>query len=236
MTTRRVARTSGGPRMKNAMGNDTVEDVIVIVDDEPPVAMVEEELADAIDINPNEPSSSSQPPYAKINIMEYGKEILKAIHRHIGKSSLKELIQLPRLLERTAEDLMAFGLERLISTLNPSVNPLLDFYLDQPPIFGYAKGLLEQLKSDLTYQEGFHPTLEVHSLKEGEYAALGGISFRDNEAGMLVLQHHIAEMKALLSQVSEEMSSQVGFLKVVELKDRLAIRQRVSAEIGTHKE
>ncbi|ERN07875.1 hypothetical protein AMTR_s00012p00219270 [Amborella trichopoda] len=135
MTTRRVARTSGGPRMKNTMGNDTVEDVIVIVDDEPPVAM----------------------------------------------------------------------LERLISTLNPSVNPLLDFYLDQPPIFGYAKGLLEQLKSDLTYQEGCHPTLEVHSLKEGEYAALGGISFRDNEAGMLVLQHHIAEMKALLSQVSEEM-------------------------------
>ncbi|ERN16622.1 hypothetical protein AMTR_s00051p00057470 [Amborella trichopoda] len=72
-------------------------------------------------INPDEPSSSSQPPQlkgevsplphsdrgldylsAKIGFMEYGKELWRAVHRLIGRSSLEELIQLPGLLERTA--------------------------------------------------------------------------------------------------------------------------------------
>ncbi|ERN16623.1 uncharacterized protein LOC18444938 [Amborella trichopoda] len=144
-------------------------------------------------------------------------------------------------------------LEGLISpVLYPSIGPLLDFYSDQPSIFGYAEGLLEKLKSDPAYREGFHLTLEGHSLKEGEYAALAGISLRDNEAGMLVLRRLITQTEALLSQVREEMGDspltklesgafpllarQAVFLKAAELQDRLAIRQPVSVGIGAHKE
>ncbi|XP_020517910.1 uncharacterized protein LOC105420018 isoform X2 [Amborella trichopoda] len=288
MTTRRAARVTGSLRMRNPARNDTLEDAIIIADDEPPVVVVEEDPGHVFNINPDEPSSSLRPPQsmggvegldylsADIGVMEYGKELLKAVHRLIGRSSLEELIQLPNLLERTAANLTAFGvpeasklkkimeelaqeakeilkLERLISpTLNPSIGPLLNFYSDQPSIFGYAEGLLAKLKSDLAYREGFHPTLKAHSLKEGEDAALGGISLHDNEAGMIVLKHHIAETEALLSRVREELSDlplnelesgafpllvrHAGSLKVAELKDRLGIRQRVFTEIGAHKE
>ncbi|ERN10270.1 hypothetical protein AMTR_s00178p00026980 [Amborella trichopoda] len=206
---------------------------------------------------------------ADIGAMEYGKEHLKAVHRLQSRFSLKELIQLPNLLERTMKNLTAFGmpkasklkkimeelpqeaeeilkLERMItSTLNPSINPLLDFYSDQSSIFGYVEGLMANLKS-------FHPTLKAHLLKEGEDGALRGILLHDNEAGMIVLRRHIAETKALLSRVHEEMGDlpltdlesgafpllvrHAGFLKVAELKDRLGIRQHIFTEIGVHNE
>ncbi|ERN10885.1 hypothetical protein AMTR_s00167p00045820 [Amborella trichopoda] len=132
MATRRVARAACGLRMRNPVGNDTPEGAIIIVDDEPPVAVVEEELGGLNYLSAN------------IGVLEYGKELLK-------------------------------------------------------------EGLLEKLKGELAYKEGFHPTVEAHSLKEGEDAALGGISLCDNEASMIVLRHHIAETEALLSRVHEEM-------------------------------
>ncbi|ERN12787.1 hypothetical protein AMTR_s00043p00209970 [Amborella trichopoda] len=220
MTTCCTARISGGMGMRNPAGNDTPEDVIVIANDEPPVAVVEEK-----------PGHVEGLDYlsADIGTMEYGKELLNVVHGLLGRSSLEELIQLPDLLERTATNLTTFGvfeasklkkimgklaqeageilkLERLISSLlNPSIGPLLNFYSDQPSIFGYAEGLLEKLKSDMAYWESFHPTVQTYLLKEGEDAALGGISLRDNEVGMIVFRHHIAETRALPSRVHEEM-------------------------------
>ncbi|KAL4181206.1 hypothetical protein AMTRI_Chr12g236050 [Amborella trichopoda] len=258
MATRRVARAACGLRMRNPVGNDTPEGAIIIVDDEPPVAVVEEELGHATNINPNEPSSSmlpysgrvlfTPPWFTRRGIVSEQLRILFStqgvVHCLLGKSSLEELIQLLDLLERTVTNLTAIGvleilkLERLIfPTTNPSIGILLDFYSNQPSIFGYAEGLLENLKGELAYKEGFHPTVEAHSLKEGEDAALGGISLCDNEASMIVLRHHIAETEALLSRVHEEMGAfpllarDAGFLK-----DRLGIRQRVFTEIGSHKE
>ncbi|KAL4181182.1 hypothetical protein AMTRI_Chr12g235930 [Amborella trichopoda] len=65
---------------------------------------------------------------------------------------------------------------------------------------------------------------------------------------MIILKHHIAETELLLSLVHEEMGDlplteleshafpllarHAGFLKVVELKDRLGIRQRMFIEIS----
>ncbi|KAL4189225.1 hypothetical protein AMTRI_Chr08g164400 [Amborella trichopoda] len=213
--------------MKSPGGNNTVEDAIVIEEDESPVPMIEDELVDMINVNMNEPSSTSRPPQskgevrplphshrvlsastwftnegivseqlripfsvqiegldylsAKISFMEYVMELWKVVPHLISRSSHEELIQLPELLLRTAVNLTVFRvpeayklkgimeelsqmvgeilkLEGLIlPLLNLSVGPLLDFYSDQPSIFGYAEGLLEKVK-------------------EGEYTALGGIS------------------------------------------------------------
>ncbi|ERM97558.1 hypothetical protein AMTR_s00200p00026430 [Amborella trichopoda] len=65
MTTRRAARASGGLRMRNPAGNYTQDDAIVIADDEPPMAVIEEEPGHVSNINPDEPSSSSRPPRSK---------------------------------------------------------------------------------------------------------------------------------------------------------------------------
>ncbi|ERM95958.1 hypothetical protein AMTR_s00060p00211550 [Amborella trichopoda] len=135
--------------------------------------------------------------------MDYGKELLNVVHRLPGRSSLEELIQLSDFLERTTTNLTAFGVpwasqlkriigelaqeageiskqEGLISpTLNLSIGPLLDFFPDQPSIFGYTKGLLGKLKSDLLYREGFDPTLQTYTLEEGEDIPLGGISLHE---------------------------------------------------------
>ncbi|KAL4196503.1 hypothetical protein AMTRI_Chr04g246450 [Amborella trichopoda] len=160
------------------------------------MAMIEDKPVDIIGVNPDEPSSSSRPPQLKgpFRPLPLSGPVLftaawftlggvKDVHRLIGRSSLEELMQLPRLLERTAANLIAFGvpeayklkgimeelsqlkreilnLEGLIfPTRNPSIGPLLEFYSDQPSIFCYAEGLLEKLKSNLAYREGFHPTL-----------------------------------------------------------------------------
>ncbi|ERM98738.1 hypothetical protein AMTR_s00082p00087140 [Amborella trichopoda] len=146
--------------------------------------------------------------------MEYGVELSKAIHHLIGRSSFGELVQLHEFLGTTAANLTTFGvpkayqlkgitgelalmaeeilkLEKLVSPmLNPSIGPLLDFFSNQPSIFCYVEGLSKEFKRDWAYWERFCPTLKAHSLKEGEYAALGGISFRDNEANIPVLRHH----------------------------------------------
>ncbi|ERN03691.1 hypothetical protein AMTR_s00144p00103000 [Amborella trichopoda] len=140
MTTCRVARATGSLR-----------DAIIITDDEPPVAVVEEDPGHAFNINSDEPSSASRPPQLRGQVrtlphfgrvlftlawfarggivpeqlripfstqvegLDYlsaetgGKELLKAVHRFIGRFSLEELMQLPDLLERTAANLTAFG-------------------------------------------------------------------------------------------------------------------------------
>ncbi|KAL4184863.1 hypothetical protein AMTRI_Chr10g227660 [Amborella trichopoda] len=183
--------------MKSPTGNNTAEDTIVIEDDESPVAMIEDNLANMIGVNLDEQSSSSRPPQSKgevrllphsgwvlftpawftpggiiealdylsaeIGFMEYGKELWKVVHRLILRSYLEELMQLPELLDRTAAKLTAFTvleayklkgimedlsqmvgeilkLEGLISPiLNPSIDPLLDFYSDQPSILVIPK-------------------------------------------------------------------------------------------------
>ncbi|KAL4192793.1 hypothetical protein AMTRI_Chr06g173730 [Amborella trichopoda] len=277
--------------MRNPAGNNTSEDAIIIADDEPPMAVVEEDPGHAFNVNSDEPSSLSPLPRsggevrmlphsgwilfmpawfthggivegldylsADIDVMEYRKELLKAVHHLIGQRTavnltsfgVPEASKLKKIMgELTQKTREILKLERLVSpTLNPFIGPLLDFYSDQPSIFGYAKGLQEKLKSDLTDWED-----AANSPKEGEDAALGGISLCDNEADMIVLKHHIAKTEALLSQVHKEMSDlplanlelgtfpllarHAGSLKVVELKDRLGIRQRVVTKIGAHKE
>ncbi|ERN11855.1 hypothetical protein AMTR_s00020p00117980 [Amborella trichopoda] len=109
---------------------------------------------------------------------------MKVVHSLIRRSSLEELIQLPDLLERTAANLTAFGMPKAFK-----LNKIM--------------GELTQ-ESDLAYREGFHLTLEAHSLKVVEAAALGGISLRDNEVGMIVLIRHIAETETLLSRVYKD--------------------------------
>ncbi|ERN02538.1 hypothetical protein AMTR_s00083p00165060 [Amborella trichopoda] len=165
MSTHQKTRDSRIPKMKVPIGNNTVEDTIIIEDDGL-LMKVKEELS-------------------------YGRSFCP-----IGWSSLKELIQLLELLENTTVNLKAFRvpkayqlkgimgelalmaeeilkLERLISpTLSPSISLLFYFFSDQPSIFDYVEGLLEEFKKYLAYREGFHSTLEAHSLKEGEYAAL----------------------------------------------------------------
>ncbi|KAL4199263.1 hypothetical protein AMTRI_Chr03g50300 [Amborella trichopoda] len=253
MTTLHVARAPSGHQMRNPVGNDTPKDAIIIVDDEALMAMIEEDSGHTFRVRTlpysgwilftlawfttgGIVSEQLRIPFstqvegldylsADIGGMEYGKELLKA---------------LPKLLERTPKNLTAFTvpeaskLKKIMGELlNPSIGHLLDFASDQPSIFGYVEGLLMKLKSDLAYREGFHPTLEAHSLKEGEDAALG-------------------ETETLLSQVCEEMSDlpltdlescafpflarHAGSLKVVELKDKLGIRQHVFIEIGAYKE
>ncbi|KAL4192808.1 hypothetical protein AMTRI_Chr06g173840 [Amborella trichopoda] len=141
--------------------------------------------------------------------MEYEKELMKVVHSLIRRSSLEELIQLPDLLERTAANLTAFGmpkafkLNKIMGELTQEVGEVLKLErLISPELNPFS--LLVKLKSDLAYREGFHLTLEAHSLKEVEAAALGGISLRDNEVGMIVLIRHIAETETLLSRVYED--------------------------------
>ncbi|ERM96649.1 hypothetical protein AMTR_s00001p00272420 [Amborella trichopoda] len=62
MTTRHAAKAADSLRMRNPVGDDTPEDVIIIADDEPPVAMVEEDPGHAFRINPDKPLSSSRLP------------------------------------------------------------------------------------------------------------------------------------------------------------------------------
>ncbi|KAL4184798.1 hypothetical protein AMTRI_Chr10g2900 [Amborella trichopoda] len=280
MTVPRTARAAGSFRMRNLAGNDTPVDAIIIADDEPPMAMVEEDLGHAFNISLDEPSSSSWPPRSgftrrgivleqlripfstHVEGLDYLSADIGADHRLIGRSSLDELIQLPNLLERTAANLTAFGvpeaskLKKIIGELTQEKGNILKLERlisqTQPSTFGYTKGLLAKLKSDLTYREGFHTTIEAHSLKEGEDVALGGISLHDNEAGMIVLRRHSVETETLLSWVCKEMGDlslsylksgsfpllarHASSLKVAELKDRLGIRQRVFIEIGAHKE
>ncbi|ERN08933.1 hypothetical protein AMTR_s00015p00254590 [Amborella trichopoda] len=57
-----TVRAAGGLRMRNPAGNDTAEDAIIITDDEPHVAMVEENSWHAFSIYQDKPSSSSRPP------------------------------------------------------------------------------------------------------------------------------------------------------------------------------
>ncbi|ERN11887.1 hypothetical protein AMTR_s00020p00192900 [Amborella trichopoda] len=232
--------------MRNPAGNNTSEDAIIIADDEPPMAVVEEDPGHAFNVNSDEPSSLSPLPRSggEIQLLD----LLERTAVNLTSFGVPEASKLKKIMgELTQKTREILKLERLVSpTLNPFIGPLLDFYSDQPSIFGYAKGLQEKLKSDLTDWED-----AADSPKEGEDAALGGISLCDNEADMIVLKHHIAKTEALLSQVHKEMSDlplanlelgtfpllarPAGSLKVVELKDRLGIRQRVVTKIGAHK-
>ncbi|KAL4196762.1 hypothetical protein AMTRI_Chr04g247860 [Amborella trichopoda] len=136
-------------------------------------------------------------------------------------------------LAQMAEEILK--LEKLVSLiLNPPISPLLYFV---PSIFGYVEDRLEEFKGDLAYRGRFHLTLKAHLLKEGDIP---------------ILRCHIVETEILLSRVRMEMGDlplsdlessgfpllarQTGSLPMAALKDRLAIKQRVSAKVGVHKE
>ncbi|ERN02566.1 hypothetical protein AMTR_s00087p00060950 [Amborella trichopoda] len=110
-------------RIKAPIRNNIVEDAIIIEDDGP-LAAVKEEPVDA------QPSSSSQSPRfrdgvrsaphsdrieglnylnTEIGCMEYGVELWKVVHHLIGRSSLEEFIQLPKVLGHTVARLTTFG-------------------------------------------------------------------------------------------------------------------------------
>ncbi|KAL4191031.1 hypothetical protein AMTRI_Chr07g78770 [Amborella trichopoda] len=65
---RRMTRASGIPKMKAPVGNNTVEDAIIIEVDEP-LMEVKEEPVDMMNIDPHEPSSSSCPPQSRGGIV-----------------------------------------------------------------------------------------------------------------------------------------------------------------------
>ncbi|ERN02547.1 hypothetical protein AMTR_s00083p00177080 [Amborella trichopoda] len=132
MSTHRKTRDSRIPKMKVPVENNTVEDAIIIEDDGP-FMEVKEELVDMMDIDLNEPSSSSRLPHSEegivplphfsqiegldflsieIGVMEYGVELWTLIHCLIGWSSHKEMIQLLELLEKTTMNLTAFGVPK----------------------------------------------------------------------------------------------------------------------------
>ncbi|KAL4198997.1 hypothetical protein AMTRI_Chr03g142780 [Amborella trichopoda] len=129
-------------------------------------------------------------------------------------------------------------LERLISpTLSPSISLLFYFFSDQPSIFDYVEGLLEEFKKYLAYREGFHSTLEAHSLKEESMLPSREFHFGTTRLACSFFD----EMRDSPSTDLETSSlplltRQAGFLTMVVLKDRLAIRQCVSVKLGDHKE